>query len=198
MINNSDFVKDFFLDVPKIINKINFNNIEIAIKLISKTKKNNGRVFFVGLGGSSANCSHAVNDFRKLCNIEAYTPTDNVSELTAIANDEGFEKIFTNYFYNCNIKSKDLVIILSVGGGSSLKKVSLPIIKLFKILKAKNVKTFSILGKQDGYAGKNSDHSIIIPEVSKDLITPFSESFQSLILHCIVSHPLLKVNKTKW
>ena len=158
----------------------------------------NGRLFILGVGGSAGNASHAVNDFRKLCNIEAYAPTDNVSELTARTNDEGFDTIFSEYLKVSKINSKDAIMIFSVGGGSLAKNVSLNLISAIKVAKAKQLKIFSLVGKDDGYAANNSNISIVIPVQDKTLITPISEAFQAVIWHCIVSHPSLALNATKW
>lgn len=199
MINQEDiFIKKFFNDaelICKLINKKRINNI---VKELVNLKKKRGRVFFVGVGGSAANCSHAVNDFRKLCNIESYTPTDNISEFTARTNDDGFEETFAGWLKVSNLKSNDALFILSVGGGNKKKKISLNIIKAIQYAKFVKAKIFSIVGKNDGYAYKFSNEKIFIPTVDNKLITPYSESFQSLIWHCIVSHPKLQVNKTKW
>lgn len=199
MINQEDiFIKKFFSDVElicKLINKKRINNI---VEELVNLKKKRGRVFFVGVGGSAANCSHAVNDFRKLCNIESYTPTDNISEFTARTNDDGFEETFTGWLKVSNLKSNDALFILSVGGGNKKKKISLNIIKAIQYAKFVKAKIFSIVGKNDGYAHKFSNEKVFIPIVDNKLITPYSESFQSLIWHCIVSHPKLQVNKTKW
>jgi len=150
------------------------------------------------VGGSAGNCSHAVNDFRKLCNIESYAPTDNVSELTARTNDEGWETIFVEWLKVSNFNIRDAIFIFSVGGGNKKKKVSQNLIHAIDFVKKKRGKIFSIVGRSDGYAFKKSDISILIKSKDKNLITPISESFQSIIWHLIVSHPQLKINKTKW
>lgn len=177
------------LDNQKIIN---------AINLLKKMKTKNGRLFIIGVGGSAGNASHAVNDFRKLCNIDAYTPVDNVSEITAKTNDEGFETIFDSYLKLSKFSSKDLLMIFSVGGGSIKKNISVNLIKAIKYAKLKNGKIICIVGKSDGYAYKNSEVNILINVKNTKLVTPVSETFQCLLWHLFVSHPKLQVNKTKW
>lgn len=168
------------------------------IQIIKKIQKNEGRIFFVGVGGSAGNTSHAVNDFRKLLNIECYTPTDNVSEITARTNDEGFETVFEKYLEISKMKSKDLLFVFSVGGGNSKKNVSINLINAIKFAKLKKAKVVSFLGKDDGYAANNSDISIIFNSSDKKLVTPISEGFQVVLWHLLVSHPELQKNKTKW
>ena len=193
-----DFISDYFLNFSKDCLNIPYAKIKTLVEELKKLRENNGRLFILGVGGSAGNASHAVNDFRKLCNIEAYAPTDNVSELTARTNDEGFDTIFSEYLKVSKINSKDAIMIFSVGGGSLEKNVSLNLISAIKEAKAKQLKIFSILGKEDGYAANNSNISIVIPVQDKTLITPMSEAFQAVIWHCIVSHPSLALNATKW
>ncbi len=193
-----DHIKDFFIKVSQTSEKISYENILKLTQKLVIIRKNKGRLFILGVGGSSGNASHAVNDFRKLCNIEAYAPTDNVSELTARTNDEGFETIFSEYLKISNLNEKDGILIFSVGGGNVEKNVSLNLIEAIKEARIRKAKVFSIIGKNDGYAAENSDISIIIPNVDKSLITPMSEAFQAVVWHCIVSHPNLSINPTKW
>tara|TARA_B100000886_G_scaffold334902_2_gene291135 strand:+ start:499 stop:1083 length:585 start_codon:yes stop_codon:yes gene_type:complete len=177
---------------------IDLKQLEKIINEIVNIKKKNGRIFFLGVGGSAANASHAVNDFRKLCGIECYTPSDNVSELTARTNDEGWENTFAPYLQTSNLKSKDLIFIFSVGGGNKKLNVSTNLIKAIDYAKKRNSKVISIVGKKSGYAQKKSDVSLIVSKDNQEFVTPFSETFQTVIWHLIVSHPLLKINKTKW
>ena len=165
---------------------------------LKSLKKRNGRLFFLGVGGSAGNASHAVNDFRKLCNIECYCPTDNVSELTARINDEGWDSSFAEWLKVSKINKKDSIFIFSVGGGSKIKKISVNLIKAIDYAKKKKIKIFGIIGKKNGYAKKKGDNIIVVPEVDSKLVTPFSEAFQAVIWHCLVSHPLLQTCKTKW
>ena len=193
-----DYSTKHLSECIEIINKIDTSEIEKVADLFLDVKNEGGRVFFLGVGGSAGNCSHAVNDFRKIVEIESYAPTDNVSELTARTNDEGWNTIFEPWLKLSKLNSKDMVFIFSVGGGNIKKKVSVNLIKAIKYAKLKKGKTISIVGKKDGYAYKNSDISIIVNVENKKLITPVSETFQVLLWHLFVSHPDLQLNKTKW
>ena len=192
------FTENYFQNVAKIARAINIKEIDNLVFELDKVKKKGGRIFFLGVGGSAGNCSHAVNDFRKLCNIESYTPTDNVSELTARINDEGWASSFVNWLKVSKFKKKDALFILSVGGGNKKKNISTNLVMAIDYAKKINSNIFGIIGKQDGYAKKSSNKVIVIPEVDKKLVTPFSEAFQAVVWHCLVSHPKLQVNKTKW
>ncbi len=192
------FIKDFLSESSKISQRLNVKTITSFVKKIKNCKKNKGRIFFLGVGGSAGNASHAVNDFRKIVGIEAYAPTDNVSELTARANDEGFSEIFSQWLITSNLNKKDIIFVFSVGGGDLKKNISTNLIKAIKLAKKRKSQILSILGKPDGFAAKNSDVSIIIPVQNKKLLTPFAEAYQALIWHLLVSHPELKKNETKW
>ena len=191
-------INNFFENINFTLSKLDKNRINDTIKLLKKIRNNQGRLFIIGIGGSAGNASHAVNDFRKLCNIDAYTPVDNISEITAKTNDEGFETIFDTYLKLCKINKKDMLLIFSVGGGNLKKKVSTNIIKAIKFVKKKKTKIVSIVGRNDGYAYKNSDIKILIKVKDKKFVTPISETFQALIWHLFVSHPDLQTKKTKW
>tara|TARA_X000001036_G_scaffold388125_1_gene384258 strand:- start:71 stop:661 length:591 start_codon:yes stop_codon:yes gene_type:complete len=193
-----DHITNFFKEVSQIASLLNKKEINKFAEGISSIKKKKGRLFFLGVGGSAGNCSHAVNDFRKLCKIESYAPSDNVSELTARTNDEGWDTVFTGWLKVSNLKPHDGIIILSVGGGNLKKNVSTNLINAIKFAKKKKLKIFCIVGRKDGYAFKNSNFKICIPSVNKKLITPHTEAFQAVIWHCLVSHPKLQENKTKW
>lgn len=190
--------KLYFENILKSMQSLDLDLIEKSVLLLKELRKTRGRLFLIGVGGSAGNASHAVNDFRKLCNIDAYTPVDNVSEITARTNDEGFENIFDSYLKLCKLNRNDILMIFSVGGGNQKKKVSVNIIKAIKFAKIKKSKIISIVGKPDGYAYKNSDIKILIKVKDKKLVTPVSETFQVLIWHLFVSHPKLQINKTKW
>ena len=190
--------KKYFEQVKKISDELNKNELEKMVKELDNLRKRRGRIFFLGIGGSAANCSHAVNDFRKLCKIESYSPIDNVSELTARINDEGWNSSFVEWLKISNFSKKDLIFVMSVGGGNLKKKVSVNIIHAIKFAKSKKSKILGIVGKKDGYARKNADISILVPTVDKKLVTPHTESFQAVIWHCLVSHPILQRKKTKW
>ena len=193
-----NFTKHFFEEANKSISRIDEKKIEAIAKLLDNLRSNKGRLFIMGVGGSSANASHAVNDFRKLCNIETYCLTDNVSELTARTNDEGWDSTFVGYLKNSNLKPKDMLMTSSVGGGNSKKKVSMNIVKALQYASKKKLKTISVLGKNDGYAAKNSTISIIFEIDNKKLLTPITESLQVLVWHYLVSSPILQKNKTTW
>ena len=192
------FTKKYFQNVAKIANTINIKEITNLVLELKKVKKKEGRIFFLGVGGSAGNCSHAVNDFRKICNIESYTPTDNVSELTARINDEGWSSSFVNWLKVSKFKKEDAIFILSVGGGNKKKNISTNLVMAIDYAKKINANILGVIGKVDGYAKKSSNKVVVIPEVDKKMVTPFSEAFQAVIWHCLVSHPLIKTNKTKW
>ena len=192
------FIKLYKENIVKSLNKIDATQITKTISILKKLKNKNGRLFIIGVGGSAGNASHAVNDFRKLCNIDAYTPVDNVSEITAKTNDEGFETIFDTYLKLSSFEKKDVLMVFSVGGGNYKKKVSIGLIKAIKFASKKRGKIISIVGRSDGYAYKNSTISIFVDVEDKKLATPISETFQALLWHLLVSHPKLQVNKTKW
>lgn len=192
------FINTYKNNIERSLLKLDGNRLEKTILQLKRLKKNKGRLFIIGVGGSAGNASHAVNDFRKLCNIDAYTPVDNVSEITAKTNDEGFDTIFDSYLKLSKFTSKDMLMIFSVGGGHFKKNVSVNLIKAIKYAKQKKGKSVCIVGRSDGYAYKYSDISILIDVEDKKLVTPVSETFQALIWHLLVSHPELQVNKTKW
>ena len=158
----------------------------------------NGRVFVLGVGGSAGNASHMVNDLRKLCSIETYAPTDNVSELTARTNDEGFDTVFVEYLRTSRLNSNDAIIVLSVGGGDADRQVSVGLIKAIDYAHKMEACVLSIVGKPDGYAAKNSDLAIVVPSIDPKWITPISEAYQAVVWHCVVSHPDLQMRNTKW
>ena len=193
-----NFTQNYLKESQLIIDNLDKKKINKVIDLIYKVKKNLGRIFFLGVGGSAANCSHAVNDFRKIVGIEAYTPTDNVAELTARTNDEGWETVFIEWLKISKLKSKDLVFIFSVGGGNKEKNISKNLIEAIRYSKIVGSKIVGIVGRDGGFTAKKANECIIIPTINDKHITPHSESFQALIWHLIVSHPKLKKNNTKW
>jgi len=191
-------INEYIHQLSRSIQLLNKKKIEKLIYEIVKIKKKRGRIFFLGIGGSAANASHAVNDFRKICNIECYCPTDNVSEITARINDEGFEKIFSQYLINSKLSKRDALFIFSVGGGNKKLKISLGLIEAINLAKKIGSRVFSIIARKDGYAYKNSDVTILINVDEEKYITPISESLQAVIWHALVSDHRLKENKTKW
>jgi D-sedoheptulose 7-phosphate isomerase len=190
--------KNFLKETTEITKLIDSSKIERIARELAQIKKNNGRIFFLGVGGSAGNCSHAVNDFRKLCKIECYTPTDNVSELTARINDEGWDSSFVEWLKINNCSKQDAIFIMSVGGGNMKRNVSVNLIKAIKFARLKKMKIFGIVGKINSYTEKNSDICIQIPVQNQKWVTPQSEAFQSVIWHCLVCNPILQKTKTKW
>ena len=197
-MEKDNHLKLYFNSVAEIAKTLDFDEIEKLIDNLLNLRKNNGRLFFLGVGGSAANAAHAINDFRKLCGIECYSPTDNVSELTARINDEGWDSAFEEWLKVSNLNTNDAIFILSVGGGSLEKNVSVNLIRAIDYAKTINTKVFGIVGRDGGYAKKNGDNVVLVPTIEENLITPISESFQAVIWHSIVSSPKLQINKTKW
>lgn len=194
-----EHVNKYFEEVVEIAKSIDKQKIESFANALRTTRDiSNGRVFVLGVGGSAANASHLVNDLRKLCGIETYAPTDNVSELSARTNDEGFDTVFVEYLRTSRLSVADTVIVLSVGGGDADRQVSVGLIKAIDYAQNQGACILSIVGKPDGYAAEKSDCAIVVPPVNKERITPHSEAFQAVVWHCIVSHPKLQVRKTKW
>lgn len=182
----------------EIIKGLNTDMIEAMADILADLKKNQGRLFFLGVGGSAANCSHAVNDFRKIVGIETYAPTDNVSELTARTNDEGWDTTFSEWLRVSKLSSKDAIFVLSVGGGNLIKNISPNLVKALQYAVQQNAKVLGIVGRDGGYTAQVADACVLIPTVNADNITPHSEAFQGLVWHLLVSHPKLKQNQTKW
>ncbi len=185
-------------EAKEIINQINIDAIEKVADLLATVKKDQGRIFFLGVGGSAGNCSHAVNDFRKIVEIESYAPTDNVSELTARTNDEGWATIFEPWLKLSKLNPKDAVFIFSVGGGNLEKNISPNLVSALKYAKQVGAKITGVVGRDGGYTAQVADACVIIPTVNPENITPHSEAFQAVIWHLLVSHPKLKENQTKW
>jgi len=192
------FYKDYFNGAAEIAKQINIEDLERLTNQIKIIKKNKGRIFFLGVGGSAGNCSHAVNDFRKLCNIECYTPLDNVSELTARINDEGWDSSLKKWLEISKLNSKDGIFIFSVGGGDKKRNISINLIEAANYAIKKKAKVFGIIGRKKGYVKKIGNNVIVIPEIKSSLITPYSEAFQAVVWHALVSHPKLQSTKTKW
>ena len=182
----------------QITSAINVEIIEAMVQLLKKVKEARGRVFFLGVGGSAANASHAVNDFRKLAGIESYAPTDNVAELTARTNDEGWPTVFSGWLRVSNLNANDCLFILSVGGGDKERGVSTNLCEAVDFGKSVGAKITGIVGRDGGYTAKNADVCLVVPTVNPATVTPHSESFQVIIWHLMVSHPDLKSNPTKW
>ena len=177
---------------------INPNTIEKMVDLLADIKSKNGRLFVLGVGGSAANASHAVNDFRKLAGIETYAPTDNVAELTARTNDEGWQTVFSGWLKVSKLSTNDCLFVLSVGGGNKEKNVSVNLIEAIDLAKEIGARVTGIVGRDGGYTATHADVCLVVPTVNPDTVTPHSESFQTVIWHLLVSHPKLKSNQTKW
>jgi D-sedoheptulose 7-phosphate isomerase len=190
--------KSFLTEVKRICEDISCDSIEGMIDELIALRARKGRLFLIGVGGSAGNCSHAVNDFRKLCGIEAYSAADNISELTARANDEGWDTIFSGWLEASNLNSPDAILIFSVGGGDIERHVSTNIVKAVIFAKSRGTKVLGIVGKDNGYTALHGDVVVIVPQVNASRITPLSEAFQSVVWHCLVSHPKLQIRQTKW
>lgn len=185
-------------EAGQITSAISAEKVESIVKLLKQVKEDKGRIFFLGVGGSAANAGHAVNDFRKLAGIESYAPTDNVAELTARTNDEGWPTVFAGWLRVSNLMAKDCLFILSVGGGDKELGVSANLCEAIDYGKSVGAKITGIVGRDGGYTGKMADVCLIVPTVNPATVTPHAESFQAVIWHLMVSHPDLKANATKW
>jgi D-sedoheptulose 7-phosphate isomerase len=185
-------------EAAEILQRLDTVAIETIAAILADIKASSGRVFFLGVGGSAANCSHAVNDFRKLAGIECYAPTDNVSELTARINDDGWESTFVEWLKVSRLNNKDALFILSVGGGDVYRNVSPNLVAAARHAKLVGARVIGILGRDGGYTAQIADAVVIVPTVNALTVTPHSEAFQAVIWHLLVSHPRLKVNETKW
>ncbi|MBK8381632.1 MAG: SIS domain-containing protein [Ignavibacteria bacterium] len=193
-----NYINKYLAEVTEITSKIDRAQIEKMVEIIVKVRENNGRLFMLGVGGSAGNASHAVNDFRKIAGIESYAPTDNVSELTARVNDDGWETSFVNWLRGSRLNSSDCLFIFSVGGGNAEKKISVNIINALKYGKVMKSSIIGIVGKDGGYTAQAADACVIIPTVNPETITPHSEAFQGTIWHLIVTHPKIKTFEMKW
>ena len=192
------YAEQHMKETVEIIKKMDVAAIEKMVDLLAKVKADEGRIFFLGVGGSAGNCSHAVNDFRKIVGIESYAPTDNVPELTARTNDEGWDTVFVEWLKVSKLQAKDVLFILSVGGGNLEKNISTNLVEAIKLAKSIGTKVTGIVGRDGGYTAKFGDVCVIVPTVNPDTITPHSEAFQAVVWHLLVSHPKLRTNQTKW
>src|SRR5713101_5718476 len=192
------FSQQFLQEVGFIANQLDTDSIDRAAQLLGGIRARGGRLFIFGVGGSAANASHAVNDFRKICGFECYAPTDNVSELTARTNDEGWATVLAGWLQGSRLNSKDALLIFSVGGGNLEKNVSPNLISAIQLAKQVGASVLGIVGRDGGYTGREATACVIIPTVNPEHVTPHSEAFQAVVWHLFVSHPKLKVNRTKW
>lgn len=191
------FAQQFLGEAQQIASSIDTSRVEEIAIILARVREEGGRLFFLGVGGSAGNASHAVNDFRKIARIECYAPTDNVSELTARTNDEGWNTVFAEWLKTSKLRSEDCLFILSVGGGDEKRNISANLVAAIDLAKERGAKVVGVVGKPDGYAARNGI-CCVIPIVNDQHITPHSEAFQSVVWHCLVSHPLVKAAQTKW
>jgi D-sedoheptulose 7-phosphate isomerase len=188
----------YFKLVGQVASAIDPDAVERLAQALAALREGGGRLFLLGVGGSAANCSHAVNDFRKLAGIEAYSPCDNVSELTARTNDEGWDTVFAEWLKGSRATSRDAVMVFSVGGGDATRNVSPNIVRALEEAKKRGLRIFGIVGRDGGYTRQVGDEVIVVPTVDDGLITPLAEAFQAVVWHCLVSHPALAVQRAKW
>ena len=192
------YSEQYLRETGEIVSRLDPALCERAVELLAAVRERNGRLFVLGVGGSAANASHAVNDFRKIAGFECYAPTDNVSELTARTNDEGWNTVFAEWLKGSRINNKDAVLILSVGGGNVEKNVSPNLVAALQLAKERGASVLGIVGRDGGYTARVADVVIVIPTVNANNTTPHSEAFQAVVCHLFVSHPRLKVAQTKW
>lgn len=197
-LHNMSFAQQFLQEVQQVTSQLNADAIEKAVDELAKVREQDGRLFILGVGGSAGNAGHAVNDFRKICGFEAYAPTDNVSELTARTNDDGWPSIFSEWLKGSRLGAKDGLLIFSVGGGNLEKNVSPNLVSAIQLAKQVGATVVGIVGRDGGYTAKQANACVIVPTVNPDHVTPHSEAFQGVVWHLFVSHPKLKVAKTKW
>jgi len=191
-------VASYFDEVARIAKEIDREAIDELAAQLMALRERGGRLFLLGVGGSAANCSHAVNDFRKLCRIEAYAPVDNVSELTARTNDEGWDTVFSEWLRTSRADERDAILVFSVGGGDPDRNVSVNIVAAIDLAKERGMRIFGVVGRDTGYTARMGDIVVVVPSVNAARITPHSEAFQAVVWHCLVSHPGLQATGTKW
>lgn len=192
------YARKHLAEAAEVIARIDIDAIERIAELLASLRERQGRLFFLGVGGSAGNCSHAVNDFRKIVGIEAYAPTDNVSELTARTNDEGWETVFSEWLKTSHLSRRDMIFILSVGGGNLEKNISPNLVRALQYAQTVGAQVVGVVGRDGGYTARVADACVIVPTVNPETVTPHSEAFQAVIWHLLVSHPLLKATETKW
>jgi D-sedoheptulose 7-phosphate isomerase len=192
------FVEQYIEETQKVVAGLNVGALEKMVDELAAIRARGGRLFILGVGGSAANASHAVNDFRKICGFEAYAPTDNVSELTARTNDEGWSTVLAEWLKGSRLNSKDGLLIFSVGGGNLEKNVSPNLVSAIQLAKQVGASVTGVVGRDGGYTAKEANACVIVPTVNAEHVTPHSEAFQAVVWHLFVSHPKLKVNRTKW
>lgn len=194
----SEFVQNYLRECQEILARLDGEAIDRVATGLARVRDAGGRLFILGVGGSAGHASHAVNDFRKICGFEAYTPTDNVSELTARINDEGWDTCFSAWLEGSRVKASDALLIFSVGGGSAEKNVSMNLVRAIDAAGAVGAPVFGVVGKDGGYTMSRAEAAVLIPTVHPDRITPHTEGFAAVVWHLLVSHPALKKQQTKW
>ena len=192
------FTEQFLAEAGEILKRIDVAAVERLAATLAECRAGGGRLFILGVGGSAANASHAVNDFRKICGLEAYAPTDNVSELTARTNDEGWETVFSDWLVTSRADKDDALFVMSVGGGNLEKNVSVNLIRALEVAKSRGMDIFGIVGRDGGHTKRLGNHVVVVPTVDPDLVTPHTEAFHAVVWHCLVSHPRLQKRATKW
>lgn len=192
LLKSDTYIEEYLEGALSVLFRLSRDDIKKTIGLLVLIKKRKGRLFLLGVGGSAANCSHAVNDFRKICHIEAYTPVDNVSELTARTNDDGWDTVFVNWLKGSQLTRKDCVMVFSVGGGNLEKNISSNIVHALEYAKKVKTTILGVVSRDGGYTKKVADACILVPVIKNETITPYAETFQAVIWHLIVFHPLLR------
>jgi D-sedoheptulose 7-phosphate isomerase len=193
-----NYTQQHLNEAGKIIAELDVTSIEKMVGLLANLRRRGGRLFILGVGGSAGNASHAVNDFRKIAGIEAYAPTDNVSELTARINDEGWASVFVEWLKVSRLQSNDMIFVFSVGGGNLDKNISPNLVTALQHAKSVGAQVLGVVGRDGGYTACVADAAVIIPTVNADTVTPHTEAFQAVVWHLLVSHPILKAKQTKW
>jgi D-sedoheptulose 7-phosphate isomerase len=194
----SNYIARYLDEVGEIAARIDQKQVQAIVDVLVETRSNNGRLFILGVGGGAGNATHAVNDFRKIANIESYTPTDNASELTARVNDDGWDSCFSRWLEGSRLRKGDSLMVFSVGGGNLEKNISANIVKALEYAKKVGAKITGIVGRDGGYTAKVGDAVVVVPTISQDTVTPHAESFQAVVWHMVVSHPQLQANAMKW
>jgi D-sedoheptulose 7-phosphate isomerase len=197
-LSKTEHAARYLADIGKIASGIDPGQIDRIVVLLREVRRNGGRLFCLGVGGGAAYASHAVSDFRKIAGIECYSPSDNIPELTARINDDGWQTAYANWLCGSRLNAKDALFVFSVGGGSEEKNISVSLVKSLQLAKQAGAKVVGIVGRDGGYTAQVGDEVIVVPTLSADTVTAYTESFQSVLWHCIVSHPDLKMNAMKW
>ncbi|MDP2840352.1 MAG: SIS domain-containing protein [Syntrophales bacterium] len=192
------YTKKYIEESHRVTDGLDQGVIERMIRLLVDVRESGGRLFFLGVGGGAGNATHAVNDFRKICGIESYTPTDNISELSARINDDGWDSAFANWLKGSRLNDRDGIFVFSVGGGNPEKNISMNLVRALEYARECGAKIFGVVGRDGGYTAKVADACVIVPTVNPETVTPHTEAFQAVVWHLIVSHPAMKINEMKW